>query len=87
MGMFFNSSSNIMLQPFCFFFSYRGSISSMSVNVQQDNFRDDLIEKNATIGLVMHGRTAQNDRELSVSKGEYLEVKTLFDSLSILLRT
>ena len=48
----------------------------MSVNVVQDNFRDSLIDRNATIALVMYARTAANDKELSVAKGEYLEVRS-----------
>ena len=57
-----------------FIFSFRGSISSMSQSVLQDNFRDELMERNAAIALVIHSRNGQNDKELSVSRGEYLEV-------------
>ena len=40
----------------------------------QDNFRDELLDRNASVALVIHPRNGQNDKELSVTKGEYLEV-------------
>ena len=58
--------------PF-FKISFRGSISS-SHNVVQDNFRDELLDRNASVALVIHPRNGQNDKELTVNKGEYLEL-------------
>jgi hypothetical protein len=44
------------------------------MSLVQDSFRDDLLDRDAPIALVIHPRNGQNDRELSIVKGEYLEV-------------
>ncbi len=39
-----------------------------------DDFRDELMAKNARIALVTYDWNRQNPRELSITKGEYLHV-------------
>ena len=41
---------------------------------QQRNFMMDLLNKSAKVVQVTYPRTANNEKELSVSRGEYLEV-------------
>ncbi|TRY75328.1 hypothetical protein TCAL_08322 [Tigriopus californicus] len=47
---------------------------NIPVGGSHDDFRDSLMAKQAKIGLVLYSRDRQNKRELSVTKGEYLEV-------------
>ena len=39
-----------------------------------DDYRDELMNENARIALVISSRKAQNSKELNIVKGEYLEV-------------
>ena len=41
---------------------------------QQRNFMMDLLNRSAKVVQVTYPRTANNEKELSVSRGEYLEV-------------
>ena len=50
------------------------SISSEEIN-DYDSYRDELMSMGSKIALVTVSRDAQNVKELSVNKGEYLEVK------------
>ena len=51
------------------------SISSEEIMNDFDSYRDELMSMGSKIGLVTVARDAQNVKELSVNKGEYLEVK------------
>lgn len=53
---------------------FRNSITSLTPSIFQDNYRDELVDRGAKIALVVYPRTAQATKELSVIKGEYLEV-------------
>ena len=39
-----------------------------------DDYRDELMNENARIALVISSRKAQSSKELNIVKGEYLEV-------------
>ena len=56
------------------------SVSSddMVIVNEYDAYRDELMGMGSKIGLVTISRDAQNVKELSVNKGEYLEVKDAF---------
>ena len=49
----------------------------MSTNEDFDSYRDELMSMGAKIGLVTNSREAMNIKELSTTKGEYLEASTL----------
>ena len=49
----------------------------MSTNEDFDSYRDELMSMGAKIGLVTNTREAMNIKELSTTKGEYLEASTL----------
>ena len=40
-----------------------------------DDYRDELMNENARIALVISSRKAQSSKELNIVKGEYLEVR------------
>lgn len=46
----------------------------LSANEDFDAFRDELMNMGAKIGLVTLSRDAQNPKELTIFKGEYVEV-------------
>ena len=46
----------------------------MSTNEDFDAYRDELMSMGAKIGLVTVSREAMNPKELTINKGEYLEV-------------
>ena len=50
----------------------------MSTNEDFDSYRDELMSMGAKIGLVTNSREAMNIKELSTTKGEYLEARNLF---------
>ena len=50
----------------------------MSTNEDFDAYRDELMSMGAKIGLVTISREAMNIKELSITKGEYLEVSIIF---------
>ena len=54
------------------------SVSSDEMVNEFDAYRDELMGMGSKIGLVTIPRDAQNIKELSVNKGEYLEVKDAF---------
>ena len=50
-----------------------------------DDYRDELMNENARIALVISSRKAQSSKELNIVKGEYLEVSTYFNVRAILV--
>ena len=59
------------------------SVSSDDMVNEFDAYRDELMGMGSKIGLVTIPREAQNVKELSVNKGEYLEVKDAFARIVI----
>ena len=59
------------------------SVSSDDMVNEFDAYRDELMGMGSKIGLVTIPREAQNVKELSVNKGEYLEVKYAFSRIVI----
>ena len=58
-----------------------------SLNEDFDTFRDELMSSGAKIGLVITTRDAQSSKELSIIKGEYLEVNLFSADLENLWKT
>ena len=56
---------------------YRISRHSVSTNEDFDAYRDELMSMGAKIGLVTVSRESMNPKELTIAKGEYLEVRLL----------
>ncbi len=63
----FESNSDVFYRP-----GVEPAVESMFSG--HDDFRDQLMSRNGRIALVMYSRERQNFKELSVEKGEYLEV-------------
>ena len=58
----------------------------MSTNEDFDSYRDELMSMGAKIGLVTNSREAMNIKELSTTKGEYLEARTLHNKFQTTTR-
>ena len=48
-----------------------------------DDYRDELMNENARIALVISSRKAQSSKELNIVKGEYLEVSIYFKAIFV----
>ena len=53
----------------------------MSTNEDFDAYRDELMSMGAKIGLVTVSRESMNPKELTIAKGEYLEVRIIIHQI------
>lgn len=58
--------------------SFIGPIPQPDPSPRQKAFLDDIVARRGKLVQVTYDRIAQNPKELTVSRGEYLEVRNIF---------